>query len=229
MFHRQLLDSLAECLASRTTAENLTASTPSNQSSAADEESSTPPSSQQLLTELPTTERSVTSEMPLPQDCQELYDQGNRCSGVYQVNPPHSDGEPFPVWFDFFDGRGWTVFQRRGNGSVSFNKNWTDYQAGFGEITGEYWLGLDKIHALTRSSTKLSIFLRAANGTTESGVWPGFYINGLADGYKLTISDDGYCGSLDSSRLVHHNGMRFSTPDRDQDTESSNCAQSNKG
>ncbi|XP_067939063.1 angiopoietin-related protein 1-like [Watersipora subatra] len=204
------------------------APTPSNQSRAEDEVFSTPPTSQQLLTEQPTTERTVTSEMPLPQDCQELYDQGNRCSGVYQVNPPHTDGEPFPVWCDFFDGRGWTVFQRRVNGSVNFNKNWTDYQAGFGETDGEYWLGLDKIHALTRSNTKLSIFLRAANGTTESGVWPSFYINGLADGYKLTISDDGYRGSLTSASLVYHNGMKFSTPDRDQDTNSGNCAQGNK-
>ncbi|XP_067938632.1 angiopoietin-related protein 3-like [Watersipora subatra] len=174
MFHRKLLESLAECLTGRTSAENMTAQTPSNQSPTADRVSSTPPASQQLLTEQSTTEQFVTSEMPLPQDCQELYEQGNRCSGVYQVNPPHTDGEPFPVWCDFFDGRGWTVFQRRVNGSVSFNKNWTDYQAGFGEIAGEYWLGLDKIHALTRSNTKLSIFLRAANETTESGVWPSF-------------------------------------------------------
>ncbi|XP_067939056.1 ficolin-2-like [Watersipora subatra] len=134
-----------------------------------------------------------------------------------------------PVWCDFFDGRGWTVFQRRVNGSVSFNKNWTDNQAGFGEIAGEYWLGLDKIHALTRSNTKLSIFLRAANGTTESGVWSSFYVIGLADGYKLIIRDDGYRGSLDSSSLVFHNGMKFSTPDRDQDNHASiNCAQRSK-
>ncbi|XP_067939079.1 microfibril-associated glycoprotein 4-like [Watersipora subatra] len=226
MFHSKLLDSLAECLVGRTSPKNMTTQTPLNQSPAADEVSSTPLASQQLLTEQPTTEQTVTREMPLPQDCQELYDQGNRCSEVYQVNPPHTDSEPFPVWCDFFDGRGWTVFQKRVNGSVSFNKNWTDYQAGFGEIAGEYWLGLAKIHLLTRSNTKLSIFLRAANGTTESGVWPSFYINGLADGYKLIISDDGYRGSLDSFKLVYyHNGMKFSTPDRDQDLSSSNCAQ----
>ncbi|XP_067938887.1 microfibril-associated glycoprotein 4-like [Watersipora subatra] len=227
--HSELLNSLAKCLTVRTTAGSETTLPSSSQSLATEEAASTQPTSEQLTTDEPTNDQSVTSEMPTPQDCQELYEQGNRCPGVYQVNPPHTDGEPFPVWCDFIDGHGWTVFQKRVNGSVDFHQNWTDYQAGFGNIDGEHWLGLDKIHALTRSNTKLSIFLRAANRTTESGIWPSFYINGLADGYRLAISNDGYRGSLDSSGLDYHNGMKFSTTDRDQDTNGGNCAQGYKG
>ena len=52
---------------------------------------------------------------------------------------------------------GWTVLQRRTDGSVDFYCNWADYIYDFGNVSREYWLGLSKVYRLANSdvSTKL--------------------------------------------------------------------------
>ena len=51
-------------------------------------------------------------------------------------------------------GGGWTVIQEKMDGSVNFNSTQDDYKHGFGNLVGEFWLGLDKINRLTRNETK---------------------------------------------------------------------------
>ena len=85
---------------------------------------------------------------------------GNRTSGVYTIDP---DGlGAFDVYCNQSTaGGGWTVIQRRLDGSVDFNRTWCDYKHGFGDKNnGEYWLGLDKINRLTwRTKNKLRVDL----------------------------------------------------------------------
>ena len=49
------------------------------------------------------------------------------------------------------DGGGWIVIQRRNAslGTVNFTRNWEDYVNGFGDLEGEFWIGLENIHELT--------------------------------------------------------------------------------
>ena len=65
-------------------------------------------------------------------------------------------------------GGGWTVFQKRLDGSVNFFRGWTEYKNGFGHLKGEYWLGLDKIHRLTKAQrNKLRVDLEDTKGEAK--------------------------------------------------------------
>ena len=66
------------------------------------------------------------------------------------------------------DGGGWTVLQRRMDGSVDFCRYWRAYESGFGNLNFEFWLGLSKIHRLTkaRQATELLVKLTDFEGNT---------------------------------------------------------------
>ena len=121
------------------------------------------------------------------------------------------------------DGGGWTVIQRRMDGSVDFYRNWNDYVHGFGHTSGEYWLGLRNIYHLANSdvSTQLRIDMIDKNNNSAYASYSTFYIGGSTTDYTLHVS--GYKGTAGDS-LGSHNLMRFSTKDNDNDQSSGNCA-----
>jgi len=46
-------------------------------------------------------------------------------------------------------GGGWTLLQRRddnGNKPGYFMRNWESYKNGFGELSKDFWMGLESIH-----------------------------------------------------------------------------------
>lgn len=77
--------------------------------------------------------------IPRYADCQEAFEDGRRYPGVYTLQQP--DIGTFSAWCDFDESFGWTVIQRRIDGSVDFQRNWDQFKAGFGDLKGEYWLG----------------------------------------------------------------------------------------
>ena len=64
--------------------------------------------------------------------------------------------KPFNVFCDMKKG-GWTVFQRRRDGSKDFYRNWADYVNGFGNLKREFWLGLNHIHCLTSAAPRTEL------------------------------------------------------------------------
>ena len=85
-------------------------------------------------------------------------------------------------------GGGWTVFQRRFEGSVDFFRGWEDYKNGFGFVAGEYWLGLDRINRLTKhGSVKLRVNLQDTSGNRKYAEYDNFVVSGEETNYKLSV------------------------------------------
>jgi len=120
------------------------------------------------------------------------------------------------------DGGGWTVFQRRQDGSVDFYREWNDYKAGFGQLAAEVWLGNGKIHRLTASGpSSLRVELEDWNGVKVYAKYGKFNIGDEQAQYRLEVGS--YSGTAGDS-LAWNNNMAFTTKDRDNDRYSNNCA-----
>ena len=126
------------------------------------------------------------------------------------------------------DGGGWTVFQRREDGSVDFDRNWAEYEAGFGALDHESWLGLSKIHRLTEAgvSNILRVDLGDDQGDTAYATYSTFNIGDSSTEYTLTIA--GYSGTANDS-MSNSNNVKFSTRDNDNDQYGDNCATTSEG
>ncbi|CAK8686763.1 unnamed protein product [Clavelina lepadiformis] len=117
---------------------------------------------------------------------------------------------------------GWTIFQRRIDGSVDFGRQWDDYANGFGQIDGEFWLGLDNIHEMTRGGRcRLKIELWDFEGNQRHANYSSFSIESAENLYRLNVS--GYSGNAGDS-FSDNNGYPFSTEDADNDSFHGNCA-----
>ena len=128
------------------------------------------------------------------------------------------------------DGGGWTVFQRRQDGLINFYRNWADYEAGFGFLDGEFWLGLEKIHRLTRHSRTHTLRVEVTNtgDLDKYAKYSSFHVmdGTTANLYKLEVG--GYTGTA-GDYMSYNNGRNFTTYDRDNDGYGNNCAKTWKG
>lgn len=171
--------------------------------------------------------RGTKSTGKVYKNCAELYKAGQRISGVYTIHPDGSGA--FDVFCDQKTaGGGWTVFQKRQDGSVDFFRGWSNYKNGFGNLNGEFWLGLDKIYRLTNSGKfKLRVDLQDTKGKTAYALYDYFAVTGERAKYQLSLG--AYSGTAGDS-LSYHRGYPFTTKDQDNDAHKSvNCAAANKG
>ena len=121
------------------------------------------------------------------------------------------------------DNGGWIVIQRRVDGRVDFYRDWEAYRNGFGTVKSDFWLGNEKIHAITNTGRyELRVDLKY-NGQSEYARYDRFSIAGESNNYKLTVGS--YSGTAGDS-LTRHNGSPFRTKDRDNGP---NCAKTYTG
>ena len=119
------------------------------------------------------------------------------------------------------------MFQRRMNGTQNFYLDWIDYVRGFGDMNGEFWLGLHHLYRLTASSSHLRVDLADFDNVVKYSKYTTFRVADSATNFRLTVS--GYSGTAGDS-LSYCNTRYFSTKDRDNDGSSSkHCAETNKG
>ncbi|XP_017078660.2 angiopoietin-related protein 1 [Drosophila eugracilis] len=133
--------------------------------------------------------------------------------------------KPFQVYCENqLAGPGWIVIQKRFNGSLSFFRNWEEYKNGFGDLEGEFFLGLEKIRALTALEPhELYIYLEDFDDTIKHARFDEFAIGSEEDDYAMNALGK-YSGTAGDS-LRSHRKMKFSTYDRDNDREfNRNCA-----
>ena len=121
------------------------------------------------------------------------------------------------------DNGGWIVIQRnRKNSQLSFDKNWREYEEGFGDLNKDFWAGLELMHTLTqRGQWEMRVDYQKIDKTWSYLHYNQFSVGNASEEYPLTVG--GFTG-VGTSRFANHNGMKFSTPDNDNDKWSGNCA-----
>ncbi|KAM9703442.1 angiopoietin-related protein 1 isoform 1-T1 [Menidia menidia] len=147
-----------------------------------------------------------------PIDCASIYYNGIRRSGLYTVVPAQA-GLPVEVYCDMdTDGGGWTVIQRRVDGSVSFDRSWRDYRDGFGDLHSEFWLGNNHIHDLSiQGDYSLRIDLEDWSIQHKHALYQSFSVEDEEHQYRLHVS--GFSGTVQDSFSWYHDKQGFSTPD----------------
>ena len=145
-------------------------------------------------------------------------------SGVYKLN--RKTFSCIDVYCDMnTTNGGWIVIQRNKKDSlVDFNRNWTDYEEGFGDLNTEFWYGLENLHFLLKNKKwEMRVDYQNKDKTWSYLHYNQFSVGSASEEYPLTVG--GFTG-VGTDRFASHplNGMKFSTPDNDNDKDSGNCA-----
>ncbi|KAM9836868.1 fibrinogen beta chain [Aulostomus maculatus] len=184
------------------------------------------------------------TKCPIPvvsgKECEDIYRRGGEDSQMYLIQPS-SFYQPYKVYCDqTTQNGGWLLIQSRLDGSVDFGRRWSEYQRGFGNIAfdagkgycespGESWLGNDRISQLTQMGpTEVLVEMQDWTGAKVHAQYQQFSIQSETSNYVLAVGSysgtAGNCfldGSLElfgeNRTMTIHNGMMFSTYDRDND------------
>ena len=168
---------------------------------------------------------------PLSKAPNDVYQMKKCVPGCDKITPFTTINTDVYCRMDDHKGPGWTVIQRKNvdDSSESFNRTWKEYVEGFGNLEGNFWYGLKTINCLTQNyqSWEMKMNYKLKNGGWYNPFYTQFSVGSAKEGYPLTIA--GYTRD-DTDWFADHplNGMKFSTPDNDNDRSSGNCAAQRK-
>ena len=105
---------------------------------------------------------------------------------MYRINPDAH--KSMKVMCDMTTaGGGWTVFQRRVDGSVKFYRGWKEYKFGFGNLSGEFWLGNDNLHHIAAADNMtLRVDLEDFDGNVTFAEYSIFKVANATDKYRIS-------------------------------------------
>lgn len=156
-----------------------------------------------------------------------------------------------------FSEAGWTVIQKRHDGSQNFDQLWESYKRGFGSLdgesknykdgkgslkfciqklkintdifgpAGEFWLGLENIHAISRQGSYiLQVELTDGAGRQLPVTRYRLRLDGEEEKFSLHLEDESPSDVQEKVMPTTASGLPFSTADRDNDLAAEvNCAE----
>uniref|UniRef100_A0AAY5K466 Fibrinogen C-terminal domain-containing protein n=1 Tax=Esox lucius TaxID=8010 RepID=A0AAY5K466_ESOLU len=155
-------------------------------------------------------------------DCADLYQAGFHKNGVYTIHMNAQDTKKVYCNMETAGG-GWTIIQRREDGSVDFQKTWKEYKMGFGMVSTEHWLGNEMIYLLTsQRQYALRVELTDWDGHMAFSQYDRFHIDSEKRNYRLFLKSHSGTAGRQSSLVIH--GADFSTKDMDNDNCMCKCA-----
>ncbi|XP_005337763.2 angiopoietin-related protein 3 [Ictidomys tridecemlineatus] len=149
-----------------------------------------------------------TEQDGIPADCSDIYKRGERTSGIYTIRP--SNSQAFDVYCEVKSGNPWTLIQHRIDGSQNFNETWENYRNGFGRLDGEFWLGLEKIYSIVKTSNYILQFELEDWKDNKHYIEYSFHLGNHETNYTLHLVE--IAGNVPKS-LPEHRDLTFSTWD----------------
>lgn len=157
-------------------------------------------------------------------DCSAALTSGKITSGKYMLQPAGAPA-PFEAVCDMVtDGGGWTVILVRDSTGGNFYRDMADYVAGFGDLDGSHWLGLENLYLLNKQgNVEMLVQVTDQSGVSDVATYRNFRINNADTDYTLeTVS--GFRGGAGNA-LFYNKGAPFSARDMDNDGSVRNCAE----
>ncbi|XP_055759967.1 angiopoietin-1-like isoform X2 [Salvelinus fontinalis] len=155
-------------------------------------------------------------------DCSEIFHAGFNNSGVYTIHINTQETKKVYCNMEAAGG-GWSVIQRRKDGTMDFQRTWKEYKMGFGSLFGEHWLGNEFVFLLTSQRPyNLRVEVTDWDGQQAFSHYDRFYIGSEKQNYRLFLKSHRGTAGRQSSLVI--NGADFSTKDMDNDNCICKCA-----